>query len=147
MAEFRPIIINLLLLSLFVIAIIIGGTYIAVQNNGTQSIVDDATYSDLKDDLTANLEDNYDEIKESSASFENSSVTLTSGIPFVDSIYGTWKIIKNVPMTTYNLIVGVLFVKLFGNPATAIITAVLGAILIITIIFAVVKLVSTGEGG
>ena len=147
MAEFRPIIVNLLLLSLFVVAILIGGTYIAVQNHGTQSIIDDATYSDLQNDLTTNLEDNYDAVGQSGASFENSSVTLTGGIPFVDSIYGTWKVIKNVPMTTYNLIVGVLFTKLFGNPATAIITAVLGAILIITIIFAVVKLVSTGEGG
>lgn len=147
MAEFRPIIINLLLLSLFAVAIITGGTMIALQNGGDQSIINDTEFNMLTGNLTSTLENNYRNTSQVSSSFENSSVTLTGGIPFIDSIYGTWKVIKTTPVLVYNLVSSVIFDKLLGDRAKAIIIAVLSTILMITIIFAIVKLVSTGEGG
>lgn len=147
MAEIRPIVINLLLVSLFAVAIITAGVMIAIQNGASNSITDDSAFSNLKDNLISSLEENSENTEAVNTAFQNSSVTLTSGIPFVDAIYGTWKVIKSAPSTMYNLIVGVIFSKILGGDATYIIISVISAILIITIIFAVIKLISTGEGG
>jgi len=147
MVEFRPIIINLIIVSLFAVALITGAGMMALQNHASQSILNDTDYANLQGGLTSNIQGYYGNVSQAGNSFENSSVTTTSSIPFIDSIYGTWKVIKSAPMTLYNLIVVVVFGKLLGSPATAIITAVISIILIISIIFAVVKLVSTGESG
>lgn len=147
MANFRPIVINILLVALFVVALISGGVMMATQNNAPQSIENDTIYAGLKDSLIGNISKANDDTSGASGSFENSSVSLTSGIPFINSIYGTWKVMKTAPILMYNLIVGVIFHTLLGDTTTAVITAVLSVILIITIIFAVVKLVSTGDGG
>lgn len=147
MANFRPIIINLLLVSLFTIALITAGIMVAVQNNSVQNIGNDTALAGLKDSLVEDIEDNYGTTSEASNSFENSSISLTAGIPFIDSIYGVWKVLKSTPTTMYNLIVGVIFERLLGDATTQIIISVIATILMITIIFAVVKLISTGDGG
>lgn len=146
-SEFRPIVINLLWISLFAVAILTAGYMVAIQNNASQSVLDDPSLASLNESLSTQLKSNYQTTTQAGASFENSSVSLTSGIPFINAIYGVWKVLKNAPITMYNLIVGVIFQKLLGDTATFIIISVISTILIITIIFAVVKLVSTGEGG
>lgn len=147
MANFRPIVINLLFIALFVVAIVTAGVMMAVQNNATQNIGNDSIYSDLASELNSKLQDGYTATSSAEQSFENSSVTLTSGIPFIDSIYGAWKVIKTTPMLVYNLITAVIFQKLLGDDASLIIISVISTILLITIIFAVVKLISSGDGG
>lgn len=145
--EFRPIVINFLWIGLFAVAIITAGIMIAVQNNAKESISNDTVLYSLATSLSGNLSNNYEQVKQSEQSFENSSVTLTSGIPFIDSIYGAWKVIKSTPMLVYNLIVNVIFLRILGDSATFVIISVISTILIISIIFAIVKLISTGEGG
>lgn len=147
MVSFRPIVINILLVTLFVIALIMGGIMMSTQNDAPQSIENDTIYAGLKDSLIGNVTQADADTRGASGSFENSSVSLTSGIPFINSIYGTWKVIKTAPLIMYNMIVGVIFHTLLGDTTTAIVTAVLSIILLITIIFAIVKLVSTGDGG
>lgn len=145
--EFRPIIINFLLIGLFAVAIIMAGIMVSVDNNATQSIGNDTVFSELANSLNSNLTQNYNEMEKNEQSFENSSITLTSGIPFIDSIYGTWKIIKKTPMLIYSLVVNVVFLRIMGDPATNVIISVMSTILIITIIFAVIKLISSGDSG
>jgi hypothetical protein len=147
MASIRLVIINLLIVSLFAVAIITGGSMLAVQNGANQSITDDQSLSNIKANLSTGINSNYEKTKSASTSFENSSISLTGGIPFIDSIYGTWKVLKETPVMMYNLIFGGIFEKVLGSNSAQIILAVIGTILTITIIFAVVKLISTGDGG
>lgn len=147
MVSLRPVIISILLSVLFIIAVISGGIYMAEQNGASENIGNDSAFSSLRNDLIDKTQDNYDSSLAAMNSLENSSISLTSGIPFLDSIYGGWKVIKATPMIMYNLITASLFERLLGSQTSAIIIGIISAILIITIIFAVIKLVSTGDGG
>lgn len=147
MAEIRPLLIWLLLLGLFAMAIVTGGIMLAEQNGVNQSIADDPAITEYYSSLNETLADTYTDASNSDAAFSNSSISTSIGIPFIDSIWGIWKTLKEVPVTIYNLTIGLLISKVLGDVAGAIVLSVLSAILIITVIFAIVKLVSQGESG
>lgn len=144
MSEFRPIVVNLLLVGLLIIAMITMGLNIA-SNNPSQSIGNDPTLSAYANSLNATLYNATDDASASEQAITNSSITLTSGFPVFDSISGVWKTIKKVPVAVFNLTIGLVRTRL--GSSFWVVLGVIGAILTITILLAVWKLVSTGEGG
>lgn len=146
MAEgFQGYIITMLIFGLFVISLITTGIMIADQNDATQSIGDDPSISEYKSSIENNLTTAYNDVSSSNTVIENSSITTTTSIPIFTSVQSIWKTIKKVPITVYNLTIGLAMKKLFGDSA-GIVTAVISTILILLILFAVIKWVATGIG-
>lgn len=146
MASFRPLVIALLLLGIFAVAIVSFGINLARENGATQNIGDNPIISNYAGNVSDTLGRAYDNANDSIESLSKSPVTLTGGFPLFDAIAGLWKVLKTVPITVYNLTVGLLLSTILGS-TYAIVLGVVGAIFIITIIFAVWKMLSTGQGG
>lgn len=146
MANFRPILVSLLLAGLFMISIITGGITLAYANNANQSIGDDPAIIAYATSLNETLGESITNANSGEEAISSSPITLTSSIPFYDAITGIWKTLKTVPITIWNLTVGLLITRVLGNNFY-IVLGVIGAILTITIIFAVWKFVSQGESG
>lgn len=140
---FKSNIIYLLLFGLFVIALINVGVYLAAQNGANQSILDDDSLASYKSSLQENLTQSYSDISSSNTVLENSSITTTTSIPFFSSTQGIWKTVKTIPITVYNLTIGLAMKKIFGDSA-GLVTAVISAIMIIIILFGVVAWIATG---
>lgn len=147
MAEIRPIIIAIIVSSLFILALINGGIMLAAQNVPEQSIGDDPSLEDYRIELTNTLDEHTQNIKDSDTSLSNSSVTTTTSSPFFDVLGGLWKTITRAPKTLWNLTSGFIYERLLGSQAFIIVLGAIGAILFLTIIVAVIKFISTGEGG
>lgn len=145
--KFRPIVVGLLLFSMFALAMITGGIQLANVNDVDQSIGDHpllSTYSVNLSDAVGGASDN---AKSGEDAFADSDVTLSTSSVFIDAIGGIWKTLKTIPVTIYNLTIGLVSSVIFGGGAFSIVLGIIGAILTITIIFAVWRLISTGEGG
>lgn len=147
MANLRPIIVGFLVFGLFAIALITGGIQLAQQEGASQSIADSPSISSYAIELNSSLGNMSTIANSTETSFSNSPINYLSGFPVFEAITSIWRTLKVVPLTIYNLTIGVLFESSLGGEAFAIVLGVLGAILTITIIFAVWKMVSTGEGG
>lgn len=143
---FNSILISMLFAFLFFVALITGGIMMAEQNGASQSIANDTGLNDFRNDLVDSLNGYSSDVSDAGASFENSTISLTSGIPFIDAIYGVWKILIATPKLAYNFFASYVFDTILGDTASKIIVGILGAILTITIIIAIIKLVSQGEG-
>lgn len=147
MANFRPILVALLVLGLFGVAIITAGIRLASVNGANQSIGDDLSLAAYSSSLNQSLKDAYDSSVAANAAVSNSSITLTSTLPFIDAIGGIWKTLKSAPIAIWNLTFGIVFQNILGDNSYAIVIGVIGAILLMTIVFAVWKLISSGESG
>jgi hypothetical protein len=147
MVKFLPIIFGFLILGLFAIALISGGIRLAAVNNAPQSIGDDAALQSYAGSLNSSLGQAYTAANDAEKAINQSAITLTTGFPALDAVFGIWKTIKTVPITIYNLTIGLLFGRLLGSDSYAIVLGVLSSILIIGIIYAVYKVITTGEGG
>lgn len=145
MPKFLSIVFGFLLFGLFAVAIISGGIMLASNNQATQSIADDPAIRDFANELNETLEDTYQTAVGVEGAVEQSPVTTTTSNPYIDAIGGVWKTLKTVPITIYNLTFGLLAQKIFGNSAYGIVFGVIGAILIIAIVYGVYKLLVTGE--
>lgn len=143
-----PIIVSLLLFGLFAIAIINGALLLSVFNSPNQTIANDPALIEYSNALNSTLASSYADANASETAIGTSPVTLSSnsGIIF-DAIAGVWKTMKKAPVAIYNLTLGLIFAKIFADSQFAIVFAILGAILLIVIVFAVVELTSTGQGG
>lgn len=149
MTELKHILVGFLLAGLFAFAIINAGILIGINNNATQNIGDDPSLSEYKTQLQDNLTSSYNIANASETSFGSSPISLTQ-IVFVDALGGIWKTLKVIPITIWNLTVG-MFIKYIA-PETSnfqfyVVIGVLSAILIISVIFGVWKMISTGDGG
>lgn len=147
MADFRPLIVALILTGLVAIGVINFGIMLANTNQASQSIADNSQLASYANDLNDSLTDAYSDAEEANTAISNSSLTLTSGFPIVEAIGGIWKTMKAVPKTIWDLTIALLNSSILGSPALSIFIGGLGAILIITIVLAVWKLISTGESG
>lgn len=147
MSEIRPVLVALLLGSLFAIAVISFGIRIADINQANQSIADDPRIKSYADSLNSSLADASSDAQSSQSALDESPTTLSSGLIILDAIGGIWKTLIAVPITIWNLTFGLLVSRVFGDNSFVIALSVIGTIIGITIILAVWKLVSTGEGG
>lgn len=147
MAEFRPLLVSFILIGLFAVALINVVYYMQLDNGASETILDDTTLSNYKNSVVENISNTYTNAEAAGNSTSSSQVTFSYGSPFLDSINGVWKTIKSAPIAIYELTIGLGQTYLFSGPEAIIITTVIAAILTITIIFAVWKMISTGESG
>jgi len=145
MVKFLPLMFGFLLAGLFIISIINGGILLGYNNNAPQNIADDPSINAYAIALNNTLDNAYTDAVAVDSAVNQSAITLTTGFPVFDAIFGIWKIIKVVPITIYNLTFGLLFEKVFGNEAYGIVFGVISAILIISVIYAVYRVLTTGE--
>lgn len=147
MAQLRAIVISLLLVGLAILGVISFGIQFAFYNDQGQSIGDDPAFTNLASSLNNTIVSGSEDTAAAQIALSNSSVTLTGVIPYVDTIQGIWKTLLGAPVAIYNFIMGVAFTKLLGSQEYRIVLTVLGIILGITIIVAVLRLITQGEGG
>ena len=141
----KSLLIGFLLTGLFAYVFITGGILLSTYNNPANSIGDDPSLSEYKTSLEEDLEQAYADANSSESSFSDSPITLGGGDIILDSISGIWKTAKSMPVTIYNLTVGLTLRKIFGSEAFAIVFGVLAAIISITIIFYVWRMIKSGE--
>lgn len=145
MVKFTTLIFGFLLLGLFAIAMINGGTRLASINNANHSIAEDPSISAYASSLNSTLETSYTNAVAAEGAINSSSITLTTSNPFIDAIGGIWKTLKTVPITIYNLTIGLVFSKILGGSGYGILLGVLSSIFIIVLIYAIYKGIFTGE--
>jgi hypothetical protein len=145
--ELRPFLISLLMFGLLAFSVITGGILIASENNANQSIGDNTALKDYASSLNSNLSTTQDTASSADASFQNSTVTLAGGWVFLDVLGGLWKTLKTAPMAVYSLSANVIRTQLLGDTVFNVVFGVIGFIIVITLIFAVWKLLRVGEGG
>ena len=144
MADFKTIVIIIVLAGLFSVAMIKGGIEMANLNNPNQTIANYPALSSLLTDLNNSLEDSYSNANSSLEAISSSPVTLTTGFPVFDAITGIWKTLIIIPMAIYNLLTDFLF-NIFLGSAQNIVLGVIATIVIVTVIFAVWRFVATGQ--
>jgi hypothetical protein len=146
MAEgFKTYLISLLLVGLFAIALINAGIMISDQNDMVGSIGDDSSLSDYKTSIEGSLDNATSSSTSADAVLGNSSISTNTATPFVDSIVGIWKSVKSAPVAVWNLTFGMALEKMFGEDK-AIVLNILGAILGLSLIFAIIYLIASGDG-
>lgn len=145
--ELRPFIISSLILGLLALAMINAGIILASNNGATESISNDSIIRNYASNLSEELEDSSSVGSSAKESFSNSTVSVSGGVVFVEAIGGLWKSLTAVPVTIINLTVELIKGRILGDTAFYAVFGVITLASIITIIFAVWKLVSTGEGG
>jgi len=146
-ASFRPLVVGLLLAGLFAFALINAGLLISINNGANQSIGDDPAISSYSESLEETLLEANENANATETAFGSSPITLTTGSLVFDAVGGIWKTMKEVPVTVYNLTFGLIATKIFGDESYGVVFGVIGAILMMTIIFGIWKWVTTGESG
>ena len=149
MAELRPLLISFILIGIFSVALINFVYFAQVQNNANTTILDDDTYglNDYRNQVVSNISKSYDDTLAADNSTSSSQVTFNFGSPFLDAINGVWKTMKAAPILIYELVVGLGKSAFLSGPETLIIIIGIATILTITIIFAVWKMIATGDAG
>lgn len=147
MSNLRPFVISALLLGLIAIGIISTGIMIASENDATQSIANDTAISNYATALQNSLANASESASSADASFRNSTVSVTGGVVFVDAIGGLWKTLTTVPSAVLTLTTNLIKGKIMGDTAFYAVFGVMALIIVITLILAVWKAVSTGESG
>lgn len=143
-AGLKPLIVGLLLSGLFAFALITSGIMIANSNHASHSIGDDPAIASYKNSLEGTLNQAQENANSSIEAIGESSISVIPGAYIFDAIAGVWKTLKVVPVTIYNLTIGLLKNKIFGNNFN-VVFGIFSAILIILIIFGVIKLISSGQ--
>jgi hypothetical protein len=144
LAGIKPLLIGLLLSGLFAFALITAGITLSLTNHASHSIGDDPAISAYRISLNNTLNEAQADANSSLEAIGESSVSILSLGSIVDAVAGIWKTLKVVPVTIYNLTIGLLKGKVFGSSFN-VVFGIMGAILIILIIFGVIKLIFSGQ--
>lgn len=147
MVNFRPYMISILISGLFAFVLLAGGIQLAVLNNANQSIADEPAIRTFSQSINETLLTTSDAAQAAENATSDSQITRILTIPFLDAIQGIWKTIKVAPVAIYNLIAGLAKTYILGSTAGLIITTLIAAIVTLTILFSVIKFVSTGDAG
>lgn len=140
----KPILVTLLLFGLFAFAIITSGIMIAEQNDPDQSIGNDPTIAAFRTNINETLDTAREDTQSADELLTNSSVSTTTNIVFIDAVSGLWKTLRQAPTTIWEL-TGGLMVSTIGIPLTVV--ALITSLLLIIILIAVIRFVTTGVGG
>ena len=150
MARFNNLMTWLILSGLFVLALINFGLLFQSQNINAISpqsyFINYSGFVTLNNTLQENLSSSVSNIEASGFSAENSSITTGSlGNPFFNAVGGIWKVIKVAPTAIYNLLAGFLTNTLLAGGSGLIVLYSISSIMVLTIIGAVVYLITRGE--
>lgn len=146
MATLRPIIISLMIFGLFSLALLNGGILLALANNSNQTIANSPSVQRYADLLNATLEQYQSVANASEEAIATSPISRIFDNIIFDAIGGIWRSIKTLPTTVFNITTDFIGPVLFSGPFLVVI-GVITALLTITIVIAVWKMVFTGEGG
>lgn len=145
MAGIKPLLIGILLAGLFAYAIIQAGALISVHNNANQSITDSPVLSSFNRSLEISLSQAQENANASLEALGNSPLSeVSGGLVIFTAISGVWKTIKAVPVTIYNLTFGLAKSNIFGEKFN-VAFGIIGGIVIMLIIFAVIKMLMSGQ--
>lgn len=140
----KTIVIGLILTGLFAFALMSAGYLVGFNNHANRTILDDVAFSDFKTQLEGNLSSAYTDANSSLENLGDSPISGVLGATIFDSIGGVWKTIKVVPVAIFNLVVGTVKERIFGE-GYGVVFLTVSAIIIILILLAVVKFVISGQ--
>lgn len=146
MAKFVPLMIGLIMVGIFSISLLTGGVMIQLQNDAPLITNDSdigAFYTSVNDTLYSSATST----TSANEAFTNSSIQTSGAGPYMSAVGGIWNVIKGAPVGLFNLVVTLIFVKIFGDAAAVVLTIATASIVTLVIISAVVLWVSRGEGG
>lgn len=145
MSGIKPLLIGVLLAGLFAFALIQGGSLLAEHNNANQSITDNPALIVFKTDLESTLGDAHENANGSLNALGDSPLSeVSGGLVIFTAISGVWKTLKAVPVTIYNLTFGLAKTNIFGESFN-VVFGIIGAIIIMLIIFGVIKMLTSGQ--
>jgi len=150
MVKLVPLATAFLVLGGFILSLILGGAIIQSQNGVplVNSISNNSAINSLTANLTNSLTSSGGEGQSGLNTFQNSSIQTSGVIPYISAAGGIWSGLIHEPVAIFNFVTAFIFNGIFGgNTAALIITSMVVFILTISIISAVVYLVSRGEGG
>jgi len=139
MTKAKDIIINVLLAGLFIVCIISFGGILG--NNYGKPNMMDTGYIDTGR-VTAEINQTSQDAENWGEAFTSDNIFVSTGAIIIFSIWGVFKLIYTAVITMFVIYFDIVS-SLFGLPA--IVTGVLTAIIIISLIFAGWKLIKTGE--
>ena len=141
----KAITLNLLLMGLFVLAIITFGVNFGIENEANQSIIDDPQLLQARSELMGNFTSYGAEVSQASNAFGNTTPIVNTGGINILPITDTWKKFTSIPVNLYDISVGFVFSKLFGDEIANIMFYVVSAIVTILIILAAWATIRTGS--
>lgn len=137
----------IILVGLFAIALITGGETLLQLNNPNKTLGADPALNSYINQLNQTLATSLDNSNAAETAIGESPPTVTTTGIIIEAVSNVWKTLKAVPITVYNLTLGLLFSKLLGSPRFALVTVVITAVFVMALIFYVVKWVFSGDGG
>lgn len=141
-----PILTALIISGIYIIAMIMGGVTLQLQNDAPVLITNDSALSQFYLSLNSSISEATSNTQTANQAFTNSSIQTTGVTPFLSAVGGIWKILTTAPVAIFNVVVNFIFVKIIGNPVGLLFVGAVGSILLMMIISGVIKLVSRGEG-
>jgi len=145
MSGIKPLLVGILLAGLFAFALIQGGSLLAKHNNANQSITDSPALSSFKINIEDSLGEAEDNANGSLNALGDSPLSeVSGGLVIFTAISGVWKTLKAVPVTIYNLTFGLAKSSIFGEDFN-VVFGIIGAIIIMLIIFGVIKMLTSGQ--
>lgn len=150
----KGIIISIILIGVFLLAFTNFAILLAYNNSPSQSISQDTNLIDTAEGVNSGLLETYNNSDIAFNALSNSSITLSgeAGIT-LDSLAGTWRLVWKSPQILYDLTIGYVSETLFsGQTITGIpiisgsvIITIIGALILLTLMFAVWKAYQTGD--
>ena len=140
------IIATLIVSAIYIISLVFGGLTLQAQNDAPILLSDNPNLNNLYVSLNDSVNDANDNVDNAYQAFTNSSIITTGVTPFLSAIGGVWKLMINAPVQIFTAIFDFLGAMIFNGPTGILFIGGVGAILLLMLISAVIKLVSRGEG-
>lgn len=144
-ASLKSIIFGMLLFGVFAISMIVGFTQLGYYNDAHQTIMDNPAISGFSGDINDTLGGALENSESAEESLEQSPITLSGTDVFFDAMKNLWRSITIIPKLVYNLTIGLIIATIGGGNALGLILGITGAILLLSIVFGVWKLIKTGD--
>lgn len=141
----KKIIFPLFLVALFAIALFSFAFQLAISNDSPRSLSDDPTISSYTGSLNNYSRDSSLSTTSALRSIAESPLSLTTGYYIIVAMGGLWKSIITTPLSILNLTFQTIFTRLLGDQTYYVVLSIIGTILGLSLIFAIYKLLSTGE--
>lgn len=148
--DFYGLMSALIILGIIVVAMFSFSDNFLTNNNPNTTIYEDPLLASEVSSLKGNLSGYISTTSNSEAVLSNSSLSqggITGQNVLFDSVAGIWKALKSAPVVVYNLTLGLVKRKLFGDSQWAWIIDAFAGLIILAVLIAIVRWVTTGLGG
>lgn len=142
MGGIKQIAFALPIFALIALLVFFAGVNLSKVNQAPQSIADDPSIKVYANELNATLATFKDDTDGIQNAINESHLTVSTSLLIIDAIGGVWKTMIHVPILIYNLTIGLVLEKLFGQQVSGLFIGVVSAILSLIIVFGVLALLS-----